>query len=79
MTSHHHGYKHYPSRPSPYSHSYLSHHTHTSVSLSEGVPGSEFGSGSVHQAPPTTSQYQCLWTVDCGDVSPAPSPYTVLE
>ncbi|CAL8288222.1 unnamed protein product [Lota lota] len=77
MTSRHHGYKHYPSRPSPYS--YLSHHTHTS----EGVPGgSEVWSGCPPQAPPlppATSQYQCLWAVGCGDVSPAPSPYTVLH
>ncbi|KAM6945731.1 T-box transcription factor TBX19 [Aplochiton taeniatus] len=37
LAPHHHGYKHYPPRPSPYPTSYLPHRAHTSVSLSDGL------------------------------------------
>ncbi|KAM4602117.1 LOW QUALITY PROTEIN: T-box transcription factor TBX19 [Polymixia lowei] len=76
MTSHHHGYKPYPTRHTPYHPPYLSPRTHSS--------GSSHHLASSSPPPslpplPNSSQYPCLWTVGCSEVSPSHSPCTVLH
>uniref|UniRef100_A0A3Q1APK7 T-box domain-containing protein n=2 Tax=Amphiprion TaxID=80969 RepID=A0A3Q1APK7_AMPOC len=66
LTSHHHhGYKHhgYPGRHTPYPTAYLPHRSHSSGELTLCV----------------SSQYPCLWTVSCSELSPSHSPCSALH
>ncbi|XP_068458149.1 T-box transcription factor TBX19 [Clinocottus analis] len=81
LTSHHHhGYKHhgYPNRHTPYTTNYLHHRTH----CSDGWGSSSSSSAASSQAPPpphSSSQYPCLWTVGCSELSPSHSTCTGLH
>ncbi|KAG7501977.1 T-box transcription factor TBX19-like [Solea senegalensis] len=92
---HHHGYKHhsFPGRHTPYSTAYLPQRTHSSgVHMLDGCSsspssscssslslGSSAPSSQVPPPPHNSSQYPCLWTVGCSELSPAHSPCSTLQ
>ncbi|XP_037101728.1 T-box transcription factor TBX19-like [Syngnathus acus] len=86
LPSHHqHGYQHrgYAGRHSPYH--YLPHCSHPSgvQVLSEGW-SSTFSDPPTNNMPTTlasnsSSQYPCLWTTGCGEMSPSPLPCVILQ
>uniref|UniRef100_A0A3Q2CDH7 T-box transcription factor 19 n=1 Tax=Cyprinodon variegatus TaxID=28743 RepID=A0A3Q2CDH7_CYPVA len=63
---HHHGYKHpgYPGRHAPYPAAYLPHRPHSSAQSDWFY---------------VLSQYPCLWTVGCSEISPSHSPCATLH
>ncbi|XP_056287233.1 T-box transcription factor TBX19 isoform X1 [Pseudoliparis swirei] len=83
LTSHHHhGYKHhgYPGRHTPYAPPCLQHHAHPSDGWSSSSSSSSTSAASLQPPPPhNSSQYPCLWTVGCSELSPSHSPCTALH
>ncbi|KAM9828377.1 T-box transcription factor TBX19-like isoform 2-T2 [Syngnathus typhle] len=85
LPSHQHGYRHrgYAGRHSPYH--YPPHCSHPSgvQVLSEGW-SSTFSHPPTNNMPPTlasnsSSQYPCLWTTGCSEMSPSPLPCEILQ
>uniref|UniRef100_A0A3B5BBS7 T-box transcription factor 19 n=1 Tax=Stegastes partitus TaxID=144197 RepID=A0A3B5BBS7_9TELE len=90
LTSHHHhGYKHhgYPGRHTPYPTAYLPHRSHSSGSSpGEALPTATGATSAclewrlhVKLSLCVFSQYPCLWTVGCSELSPSHSPCAALH
>uniref|UniRef100_A0A3Q1GER3 T-box transcription factor TBX19-like n=1 Tax=Acanthochromis polyacanthus TaxID=80966 RepID=A0A3Q1GER3_9TELE len=80
LTSHHHhGYKHhgYPGRHTPYPSAYLPHRSHSSGNIIEILQKICFKYSELTLC--ASSQYPCLWTVGCSELSPSHSPCGALH
>ncbi|XP_057685432.1 T-box transcription factor TBX19-like [Corythoichthys intestinalis] len=82
LPSHSYGHRGFAGRHSPYR--YLPHHSHPSgvhVS-SEGwntTPSHRLTNNTPTSASHSSSQYPCLWTIGCSEMSPSPSSCAILQ